>query len=96
MPGFGVSCPLLGATFPTTSTALGHCIITGEYSSLPAAPRKGYDGEEIRKGRDEEVVDSAAVAGRLKDCWLCLTGQRLVMAQWPNMAVHLLGYACNV
>lgn len=55
MPGFGASCPLLGATFPTTSTTQGHCTMIGEQSSLPAAPRKGYAGEEIRKGRDEEV-----------------------------------------
>jgi hypothetical protein len=29
----------------------------GEQSSLPSAPRKRYAGEEIRKGRDEELCE---------------------------------------
>lgn len=39
--------------------------------------------KDMMERRSEKVgmkkfVDSAAVAGRLKDCWLCLTGQQLV------------------
>lgn len=55
MPGFGESYPLLCATFPTTSTTQGYCVMIGDQSSLPAAPRKEDAGGEIRKGRDEEV-----------------------------------------